>query len=155
MAQANELTGFTKADLQELLEGLATKMKEPTKAEQEKINRDNEAIKAQFKQSAQFAEMEERKRARRWEGCPHAVVYNGRKIHKWVGQVNSDNHVVPVCMLCNVEAPKFSASLLPNGGKDGVNFQEPGAWNWPDDTRGMFLGLHRQSFPQGCGKPDC
>ncbi len=141
---------FTSADLQELLKAVVREMKEPTPAEKAKAAAEHEALRKQFEQAASLAKTEEEMKAKRWDACPHFEVFAGRKRHKWVGQVNSDGYVVPICNMCFVEAPKFSAKLLPEGGREGVRFSE-----WNDASKVVLLKLHAASFPQGCGKHGC
>lgn len=152
MAQAEQVLGLTKADLQQVLETVIKAAKEPDEATKQKMQQEAEARLGQFRQAAELAKTEESVKSRRWDGCPHAVNYKGQKYNKWQGQVNSNGLVVPVCNMCHVEAPPFSASLLPDQGKNGVNFEE---WTWPDNAKALLVELHQKSFPKGCGKSNC
>lgn len=134
----------------EQLQELMRAAREPNEFEREKLERERDQRLGRAKHAAELAKSEEAQKARRWDGCAHYETYNGRKFWKWMGQVNSDGMVYPVCNLCHCEAPPFSASLLPEGGKQGVSFE---AWN--DPSRQMLIALHQKTFPKGCQKATC
>lgn len=147
---------ITRADLQSLMaETVAAAVKaakEPTEAEQARLDKEKAQQLRSMKEMADLAKVQESSKNNRWFGCPHSDVYNGRMFYKWNGQVNSDGWVAPVCNICHVESPHFSASLLPDGGKQGVNFE---AWVQPP-TRELLGSLHKQSYKSGkCDKPGC
>jgi hypothetical protein len=151
MAQANEqVTGLTKADLQEMMLAVIKAAKEPTDAEKAKAEKEQQTFLSKAKEMADLAKTQEQTKKNRWLGCPHYDTYNGRRFNKWVGQVNSNGMVAPICNICHVEAPPFSATLLPDGGKQGVNFE---AWN--DASRETLEKLHRASFSGDCKKSGC
>jgi hypothetical protein len=145
-----EVSGLTREDLSGLLAAAIKAAKEPTEAEQVKLTQQREQQVKEARSQAELARAQEQARERRWFGCPHAEVFNGRKFNKWVGQVNSDGLVKPVCNICHVEAPPFSAKLLPDEGKQGVNFEQ-----WTDSSKDMLIQLHNKTYPEGCTNARC
>lgn len=151
MAAEQQSVAMTPAQFQSMLEAVVTKMKEPTEAEKAKMAQEQQRLLKQAKEQADIARAEEQRKANRWYGCPHSQTYNGRLFHKWNGQVNTNGFVTPVCNLCHVEAPPFSAKLLPDEGKQGVNFEQ-----WVKCDKELLSDLHKKSFTDGdCKRTDC
>jgi hypothetical protein len=145
-----EVSGLTEAGLKAILTEVIKAAKEPTEAEQVKLNADREKTLREIHSQAELAKTQEQVKQRRWDGCPHAESFNGRKFNKWVGQVNSDGLVKPICNICHVEAPPFSAKLLPDEGKQGVNFEQ-----WHDASKSTLIELHKKTYEGGCKKAGC
>lgn len=141
---------MTKSELQQLLEGVAKILKEPTEKEKVQMEKERQdMLRKEGEARALHLSNQQKEEARR-KNCAHQRTYNGRLFHGWVGQVNSDSFVVPICKYCRSEWPKFSSALLPDNGKNGVNFEE---WNYCNAE--LLSTLHKQSFPEGCGVQRC
>ena len=141
---------ITHKDLQAMMESLVAKMKEPTEKEKAQAEKERAELLKRELEGRKLTESQIENERRRRESCPHFRTLNGQRKHGWVGQVNSDNLVRPVCKMCNSEWPPFSANLLPDSGRQGVNFEQ---WNYCDGE--LLNKLHKQTYPEGCGVGRC
>jgi hypothetical protein len=148
---AEPQVNISASQLQELLAAAIKAGKEPTALEQAKLDKERARIISDAKSAAELAKTNEVAEERKWQMCPHVAKYNGRIFNEWCGQVCSgDNMVRPVCNICHVEAPMFSATLLPDGGKQGVDFE-----HWTDFSKDTLAKLHQMTFPNGCDRAKC
>lgn len=104
---------------------LVSKMKEPTAAEQKKIDESEALIrrKHEIRRSEMIAEEKSRLGAQR--SCPHKKKHarSGAFISAWGGQVNADGYWHPVCTVCMKEGPEVKAPIEWIQG--GVNATDP------------------------------
>jgi len=131
-----------------ILEEKAAEAKEKQeKREQEQAKRQAEAL--QIAQSAAAkAEIDRQKR----EYCLHSTIHPATKqrASAWIGQVNSDGYIVPLCNLCKLEMPKVKAS--DDQKTNGVRFAEYAADQLSVER---FERWHKASFPDGCERQTC
>jgi hypothetical protein len=131
-----------------ILEEKAADAKEKLeKRQQESAKREADAL--QIAQSAAAkAELDRQKR----EFCLHSTIHPATKqrTSAWLGQVNSDGYIVPLCNLCKLEMPKVKAS--DDQKANGVRFAEYSADQLTVDR---FEKWHKSSFPTGCNRETC
>lgn len=139
-------------DLKDLLKVLLEEKAAEAKEKQEKRAQESAKRLIEARQMAdsarERAEMDRRKR----ESCLHSVVHPATKQRStaWIGQVNSDGYIVPLCNLCKTEMPRIKAS--DDQKSSGARFAEYSAEQL---TVRKFEAAHKHDFPKGCERETC
>jgi hypothetical protein len=146
MAEANDV------EVKDLLKLLLEEKAAEAKEKQEKRAIDAAKRLADAKQMAESARQKADLDRRKREFCLHSVVHPATKQRStaWIGQVNSDGYIVPLCNLCSLEMPKIKAS--DDQRANGARFHEYSAEQL---SVKVFENAHRNAFPQGCERDMC